>query len=137
MNINSYASFFHDGSIIGFEQDNLELVILIESGELSENDLEDEIILSEYSTLKGKLHLKNPSIWIDSQPFLGKLRMLADSYFILDFGLKANELILFVQLVNYKENRESEEYLEIKIHATDIYWENIPNLFDPFKQSLK
>lgn len=137
MNISKYASFFQDGSIIGFEHDSSELVILIESGELSENDLEDEITLSEYSTLKGRLHLKNPSIWIDNQPFLGKLRMLADSYFILDFGLKENDLNLFVQLVNYKENREIEEYLEIKIHATDMYWENIPNLFDPFKQKLK
>jgi len=133
MNISNYASFFHDGSIIGFQHDSSEIVILMESAELSKNDLTDEIILSEYNTLKGKLHIKNPSIWIDGQPFSGTLRMLADTYFILDFELKNNDLIIFVELINYKEKNEKEKYLEIKIHATDIYWENISNLIDPFK----
>jgi hypothetical protein len=52
MNIANYAAFFHDGSIINIQHTDTKIEISMESAEISEEDLKDEIFLSKYNTLK-------------------------------------------------------------------------------------
>lgn len=121
-------SYFHDGSITGFEQSSNKISIMMESAEISNFDFVCHLELSKNKTLKGKLCLENSlDIRLDGQPALKKLKMLADSASILDFEEKANQVDFFVEWTNYPPKEEVIIYTNIKIKAMNIYWENDPD----------
>lgn len=134
MNISNYAAYFHDGSIIDIQQNENEIVICMESAEMAEDDLLDDIALSKRNCLKGALHLVTPTaIWIDGHACkMEKIQMRADSGDILDFEVEANRIQLFIKWINFPPKSDIDEYTEISIEAKKIVWENNPDLFDPF-----
>lgn len=133
VNIAKYASYFHDGSVIDIQHYEGEILISMESSEISQEDLKDDITLSEQNTLKGVLHLERiEAIWLDGKSHQGKLQMLADTGGILKFQVSDKKTNLFLEWINYPPKKVIEKFSDIEISASNIFWENVPNLYDPF-----
>lgn len=134
VNIGLYAGYFHDGSIIDIQYEGAELLISMESAELPSEDLCEDIALSDHSRLKGILHLQGiKSIYVDEQPFNGKLvRHATKSSRILDFSIKGVIVHFFIEWSSIPANSSQDEFTDIVIEAEHIYWENKPDLYDPF-----
>ena len=133
MNIAEYSSYFHDGSVIDIVQNENEITISMESAEVSADELKEPLLLSANSTIKGKLHLKGiKNINVGNQRFLGRLKMLYDSGGILHFKLIDNIVKLDLDWVNYPPHPDVTAYSFYEIEAEKIWWENIPDLKDPF-----
>ncbi len=128
-----YAPFFHDGSIININHYLDKIEIFMQSAQVEEEDLKDNIILSKFHRIKGGLNLENvSSIEINDILFFGKLKMLYDKGSIFDFILQEKEIELQIAWVNFPPNPNVNEFSVIRICAEKIWWENIPDLFDPF-----
>ena len=133
MNLEKYTAYFHDGTLIDIQYTENEILISMSSAEMSEEDLLEEIALSEDNMLKGILHLEDVKfIFVDDEPFYGKLQLLADSGKILDFYLFEKKVRFFISWENYPPHKKIEKYSDIIIECKRIYWENIPDLFEPF-----
>jgi len=133
MNIADYDDFFHDGSIINIQQTNNKIELSMESAEISEEDLKDKVVLSEHNTLKGKLHLEGvKKILNKDQPFFGVLSMLYDSAEILHLNIINNRVTLSLEWENFPPHPKVIAYSFLEIEADKIWWENIPDLYDPF-----
>lgn len=131
--ISYYAPFFHDGSIININHTHGDIEISMQSAQIDEEDLKDEITLSKFHRIKGKLHLKNVrSIIVNDLVFSDTLKMLYDKGSIFDFVLQNQEMELQIEWVNFPPNPDVDEFSVIKINAEKIWWENIPDLHDPF-----
>lgn len=133
--IENSDAYFHDGSVIDIQYKGTELLISMESAELSAEDFSEDIALSGRSTLKGILHLHGiKNIVVNEQPFNGTLMMQADSSRILDFQIKDNTVHFFLEWNNYPPSKKlkNDEYTDIVVEAESIFWENKPDLFDPF-----
>ncbi|VHO01886.1 hypothetical protein [Candidatus Rhabdochlamydia sp. T3358] len=89
--------------------------------------------LSEHDRIKGKLHLENiKTISINEVPYFGTLQMPYDTGSIFDFILDKQMVELQIMWVNFLPKPDVNEFSAIKITAEKIWWENIPDLFDPF-----
>ncbi len=131
MNISHYE--FHDGSVIDIKQSENKIGISMESAEVCEEDLDNNILLSDHRTIKGILHLDGiVNILDNGQPFTGILKMLHDSAYILRFDIVENKVTLFIEWVNFPPHPKVNDYSFFEIEAETIWWENIPDLFDPF-----
>jgi len=134
MNITEYASYFHDGSIIHIDHLDSTILISMETSELSEEDLHDDVELSEQNALKGILHLENvKSLSVDGSPLYTKLAMLADEANILRFEFAKNKVRFFVEWINFPPKKEINLYSDIIIEFDNFFWENSPHLPDPFR----
>lgn len=129
----SFYNYFHDGSIIDIKHSSKHILISMESAEISSEDL-PEYALSVHNRLKGILHLKQiKSISINKQLFQESLHMKGDSAGIIDFEINQNSIRLFIEWVNYPPHQKLiDMYSEIVIETNKIYWENVPDLNDPF-----
>lgn len=129
MDISKYASFFHDGGIFDIRHEGDSIEFFMTSAEMAEEDLQDDIPLSRYDTIQGKLHVKGvKSIMINKKPFLGTLKKAYESAEVLDFILTRNSVELGVLWSNYPYKIEERDFTTIEIEAEKIWWENIPNL---------
>ncbi len=130
----AFCSYFHDGSIIAIVHSSDKITISMESAEITPADLPEKCVLSIHNTLKGILHLEHiQSIRIDKQFFQENLHMKGDSAGILDLEINDNSIRLFIEWVNYPPRAKLINiYSEIIIEADKIYWENAPDLHDPF-----
>lgn len=133
MSIINYTSYFHDGSLINIIHHNSVIIFSIESAEISAEENLDNILLSDHSTIKGKLHLEEvESVKENGKPFLANLKMLHDSAGILHLNIRDNTINLDLEWVNFPPHPEVSAYSFYSIQAKKIWWENIPDLFDPF-----
>lgn len=133
MNIADYASYFHDGSLIDIKQDHSTIILSIESAEISADENKDNILLSNHLTMKGKLHLDGVVLIEENEkPFSDHLIMLADSADILHLKIQGTKIRLDLEWMNFPPHPKITAYSFYIIHAEKIWWENIPNLFDPF-----
>lgn len=131
--VDNYLPLFHDGAVFNIEHINANITIFMRSAQIHEEDLKVKIGLSKYNRIKGKLHLeKVKMISINGAPFLGTLKMVGDKGGIFDFLLKKTMIELQLEWVNYLPKPEINEFWTIKIEAEKIYWENVPDLYDPF-----
>jgi hypothetical protein len=133
MNIGRYTSYFHDGSVIDICHGNSILVLSIESAEISVEENLDNIPLSDRLTIKGKLHLEKVDFITDNEkPISAPLRMLYDSAGILHFKIRDTTVSLDLEWVNFPPHARITAYSFYTISAKKIWWENIPDLRDPF-----
>ena len=130
-----YESNFHDGSIIDIQHKVNEILISMESAEISDTELES-IKLSDRNRLKGILHLKGiKSIFLNEKLFLEKLHLWADSAGILNLQISEGKIRLFVEWTNFPPKKSilpDAKYSDIVIECEKIHWENVPDLYDPF-----
>gem|GEM_PF-909666 len=130
--IDNYLPLFHDGAVFNIEHINSNATIFMHSAQVHEEDLKHKIELSKYGRIKGKLHLeKIRMILINEFPFSGKLKMAGDKGGIFDFLLQKNMIELELDWVNYPPKPAINEFSTIRIEAEKIWWENIPDLYDP------
>ncbi len=133
--LTKYTSYFHDGSIIDIEygKDPSELIISMESAEVDLEDIKDPIPLSKEDRIKGKLHLLGvKKIQIGGKTFKEPLKMLYNSGEILDFDVEGSKISLGIEWENFPSKPRINDFSTIDIEIEDLYWENIPDLYDPF-----
>lgn len=133
MNISKYD--FHDGCLIKMNHIDNKIELLLESSEISDDELNDNIILSKNNTIKGKLHVEEiKNIEINNKPFTGILTQNYDVGYIFSFHIEGEKLILIVGWENRPPKiYQRTDFVKIEIEASRIYWENIPNLQNPFR----
>lgn len=134
IDINKYSAYFHDGGIINIRQFKDEIEISMESNQVFPEWNLNHIKLSSYETLRGKLHIKKvKKIIIDKHQTM-LLKMMYDSGDILDFAIEeARRVVFSVIWTNLPPKKRCNLYQHIEIEAEKIYWENIPDLFDPME----
>jgi hypothetical protein len=132
MNISDYD--FHDGYIINMEHVNNKMKISMESAEISDEELKDDIILSNHDTIKGTLHIEGiKNFKINGAVFLEKFVKTYDEGNISSFTIKGNKMILIISWINHAPKiHEETDLFRIEIEGEKIYWENIPSLVNPF-----
>ena len=133
ISIEKYIPYFHDGSIIAMEHTHNEITISMQSAQIDKEDLKDKIELSKYQRIKGKLHIRHPrSILVDGKELTGILKMHFDKGNIFDFIWHDKFVELQIAWTNFSPKKSTNEFSVIRIEADDIWWENIPDLLDPF-----
>ncbi|MDE3046514.1 MAG: hypothetical protein KGJ02_07725 [Verrucomicrobiota bacterium] len=134
MNISNHD--FHDGYIIDVQHRNNRLEISMESAQISDDELNDDIVLSNHHTIKGKLHLEEvESIKINNKENLETITKKYDEGIIHSFDIKENKLTLVLSWVNHTPNvYEETDFFKYEIEAKKIWWETIADLYNPFWQ---
>lgn len=92
ISIQKYGAYFHDGSLIAIEQAKNELVLSLDSAEVSLDEIQEKIVLSEHSTIKGKLHLDSIQKAYESDREISpnEISMLHDSGGILHLKISSH-----------------------------------------------
>jgi hypothetical protein len=133
INIQKYAAYFHDGAVIDIQHRDDEIIFSLESAEIDLSDIHDELELSERDTIKGKLHVIKPKlIHVNREIISTYLKMRYDSANIFDLEIAKNVVKLAVSWENFPPKPYVNDFSTIKIEALEIWWENIPDLYDPF-----
>jgi len=133
MNIEHYTSYFHDGSIIEIKHSGNKIEILMESAEITEEDIQDNILLSKRNTIKGKLHLQRiKSIKENDRVFPKIFEMKSEDAEISHFKIIKNKILFHIIWDSYPPNPPIHEFSTIEIEAEKIWWENIPDLVNPY-----
>ncbi len=131
--IKKYLHEFHDGALLGIEHKGQDYVLSLESAEMDRSDMKDDLSLSERGTIKGKLHLVSVKlITINKLKLAGELKMKYDYGSIFDFEIQNDLVELQISWRNAPQKPYVNDFSTIVIKAKDIWWENIPDLFDPF-----
>lgn len=138
--IEDYASYFHDGSIRDIRHWKNVMVLSMESAQLRQEWNNDGIILSKRETLTGKLHIKGINIIKQNEIVFPNILKKMDSFekaSIYRFDIKGNKILLLFWWIKYFPAREESDMFEYEINAEEVYWENIPTLFDDYWDSLE
>ena len=132
MDISSYTSFFHDGSIIDIQHLDDKMIISMESAQIDEADLKDDVVLSKVGTIRGNLHMeKIKQIKEDSVLYKKLLKMKTEDAGIYHFDVCQNKVELHVGWDSPPPNIHMEDFSVLEIEAEKIWWENVPDLVDP------
>jgi|HubBroStandDraft_4_1064222.scaffolds.fasta_scaffold315382_2 hypothetical protein len=129
MNLKNYATFFHDGSIIAINHLRDEIIILMESAEVDEEDIKDAIVLSKDDRIRGILHIKGiKNVKEDGRSYNGTVTMKHEDAEIFHFEMAQNKIELQIKWGAYPPKPRIEDFSTIEIEAEKIWWENIPDL---------
>jgi hypothetical protein len=134
MDIAKYADYFHDGCVDNIFHEGNNICFSLESAVIENpNQIVDKKYLSESNTFKGILRLHNIcKLMISHKKHTGVLRMEHDDGNILDLEIEGNRFFLLVEWRNFPPKSRKTDVSEIEIEAEKIWWENIPDLRDPF-----
>ncbi len=133
MRIKKYEAYFHDGALIDIQHNNNQIEFSLESAEMDLSDLKDPIELSERKTIKGKLHLEDIiSIFSTDGSLSNQLHMKYKSGNIFDLEISKNQVEISIIWENFPPKPAVNDFCTITIKARKIWWENIPDLYDPF-----
>jgi hypothetical protein len=131
--IKKYLHEFHDGALIAIERIGEGYAFSLESAEMDISDMKDSLLLSERGTIKGKLHLELvQSVIVNELVFEDKLKMKYDYGSIFDFDIRDNTVELQISWRNSPKKPYVNDFSTIVINAKKIWWENIPDMVDPF-----
>lgn len=133
--IEKYTSCFHDGSLIAIEHKGKKIDLSMISAEIDPENIQDAIPLSSIygmTTISGILHLEDVKhVFVDDNELHTSLKMQADSGDIYSFEIIENKILLHILWDNYRP-KQALGCSTIKIEASSIIWESIPDLKDPF-----
>ena len=128
MNLKNYTSFFHDGSINAINHIGNKITISMESAEMDEEDVKDDIDLSKDDRIRGKLHIEGTkSIKENNQSYTDILRMKYADAEIFHLEVNQNKVELQIKWGSYPPKPCIEDFSTIEIEAENIWWENTPN----------
>lgn len=129
MDIARYTSYFHDGEILDITHINNNIVMTLESAEV-DTDFVKDIPLSEHNRIIGKLHINGvKSILNNEKEFKNKLKMILSYHDLHHLEIKGN--IVFFEISWYGKTSEENDFYGLEIHATEVWWENLPHLSRP------
>ncbi len=134
MDISKYTGYFHDGGLIDIRHMDNKIELLLFSAEMDPEDLREDIPLGQDDCITGILHLDGiKKITKNEQPFFGELKMEHQSGDIFKLEISTTTVILKVIWSDYKPIPHSDiDFSTIEIEADKIYWENKPDLVDPY-----
>ena len=93
MDISKYTSFFHDGSIMDIQHTKNKIEFSMTSAEMDYEDLQEDIALSKYDNIQGKLHIEGiKSIKVNDKPFFGTIKKKYEDAEICHFGMNQNKV---------------------------------------------
>lgn len=125
MNLKNYTSFFHDGSINAINHVGNKIIISMESAEMDEEDIKDDVSLSKDDRIRGKLHIKGvKSIKENNQHYTDVLRMKYEDAEIFHFEVNQNKVELQIKWCSYPPKPYIDDFSTIEIEAEKIWWEN-------------
>jgi hypothetical protein len=128
-----YIPYFHDGVLISIKHVGKVIQIGMASAEIDPEEIKNDIQLARDNSLKGKLHLEGvKAVRINNSTYQQKLRMLHDHGTILDFEVNNGLVELGITWTDFHPKPATNNYTMIEIIAEKIWWENIPDLKDPF-----
>lgn len=131
--IKKYLYEFHDGALLAIECKDEGYVFSLESAEIDRMDMKDGLKLSERGTIKGKLHVEMVrSIKINELIFRDEIKMKYDYGSVFDFNIHGDIVELQISWRNAPQKPSVNDFSTIVINAKNIWWENIPDLIDPF-----
>lgn len=130
MDMAKYQGLFHDGRVVEIKHYGSDLYFSLESAEICDGDLQENIPLTYryFPYLKGRLHLKGiEKILIDNELFFGTLKKKYDYGKIFDLTIHAHKVEIDIIWEPVPSDIEKEDFSTIEIEAKTIYWENTPN----------
>jgi hypothetical protein len=131
MRISNHMSYFHDGEIIEIKHIKNNIEILMKSAEIDPSDISEDIPLSTNHCLRGKLHIEGiQSIYLNDDKFSGTFEKLYEDNDLLHLKIEKNTVFLEIGWRGPKSFQNDFSALVIK--ADKIWWENHPELYDPF-----
>lgn len=132
-NITKYVDFFHDGSIIDIDHIGNKMTISMESAEMDEEDIKDDIDLLQDDRIRGKLHIEGiKSIKENNHPYTDILKMKYADAEIFHFEINQNKVEFQIKWGTYPPKVRIEDFSTLEIEADKIWWENIPDLSDDY-----
>ena len=131
--IKKYLNEFHDGALLGIERIEKGYIFSLESAEMDVSDIKDNFLLSKRGTIKGKLHLELVQfVTVNGLLFKDNLKMKYDYGSIFDFDIRDSTVELQISWRNSPKKPYVNDFSTIVINAKKIWWENIPDMADPF-----
>jgi tRNA nucleotidyltransferase/poly(A) polymerase len=122
------TSYFHDGDLFSIVHEDGNLELFMESAEISEEALEEDIPISKsgsFPAIRGKLCFRGvKKILYNENLFTGRLAKTHDSFTIFHLEIKKNVVELQLILQNFHE--QDEEFCTITIEADIIDWKRTP-----------
>jgi hypothetical protein len=129
MKISQYTSFFHDGEIIDIRQNGEKIEISMKSAEIDPNCV-DDLQLTKDNRLTGILHIDGVKCIINNgEEFHEKIKMLLPNNDILHLKIKDN--LVVCEIGWWRLEPFQNDFSCFEISAEKIWWENIPDLFNP------
>ncbi len=129
--VSKYTPFFHDGSIIGIQHRGSAVELFMESAEVDPEEIRD-VVLSARNTIKGILHVSGVEKIQENNQDVLVLEKKYDDGGIFDFELEKHRIEFSVDWVNFPPYPAVNEFSVIQIVAEKIWWENVPDLVDPY-----
>lgn len=131
-----YTGYFHDGTLIGIQKDADKIEVFMGSAEMDPEEMVDDFLLANdggLHVLKGKLHLEEvKNVAVSNLILIEDLFNIYDDGTILDFDIHDKKVDLGILWTNFSPKPSTNDYSLIEITAERIWWENIPDLPDPF-----
>ena len=128
MDIARYTSYFHDGEILDIKHINNNIEMTLKSAEVDATIVND-VLLSADNRINGKLHIIGVKLILNNGvEFNEKLKLLFHDNDLLH--VKINESVVFCEIGWRGTNLGEVDFSDLEIHATSIWWENIPDLHD-------
>lgn len=126
MNLKNYTAFFHDGSITEINHSGNTMILSMESAEMCEEDILDDVILSKVNGMDLiciKLHIEGiKSIKNNDNPYFDLLKPKSEYAEI--FHLEINDNKVELQIIwGFYSNPEKEDFSALEIEAEKIWWE--------------
>jgi len=129
MDIKNYTSFFHDGSILNITHSGNRMTISMESAEMDEEDLVDDLALSKNNRIKGKLYIEGiKSIKENGEIDLDVYLMKGEYAEIFHFKLHSKKVEFEISWNSSPPSPCIMNFYTVEIEAENIWWENIPDL---------
>ena len=125
MDIKKYSPYFHDGSIKNINLIGNEIVITMYSAQLDVHENEDNISLSRFNEIRGRLHLLNcKRVLINN--------VLSSNYPKREYGKILDLEFLpkcIVLNVSWRFKGKRDIYEGFIFESPDYYFENLPYLY--------
>lgn len=129
MDIKKYLGHFHDGSIYNIKHVGQEMILIMKSAQMDEEDLVDDAILSKDDRILGKLHIEGiKKITLNHNVYSDNFNMFYESAGIFDFEMDQGNVKLLISWTTYRPNPPMDDFSVVEIEAENIWWENLPDL---------
>lgn len=138
MAFKKYTDYFHDGDVYDIYQKDHHVIFWMESAQIPPEDMVDGFELTNFSTLRGQLHLERvKSIYENNKP-INEIKKQYDRGDIYDFEIKDNATSMLITWKNrLVKNRKQTDMIEYKFYSEQIYWENLPWVNGPTEKPIQ
>jgi hypothetical protein len=105
------------------------MTIVMESAEMHEEDIVDDLILSKDDRILGCLHIEGiKNITEDDKETTTKIEMKFPDAEIFRFRLGSNSVKFHILWFTIPANSGVNDYSDLEITADRIWWENLPEI---------